>query len=130
MASQAQRLINKHPLQRLSAPSRGASLILHIGGLTSFALSYKYLVDWPTPINESYGWHWQYLTILGLTVATASFAFGLLADITLSPTLFFVKNSLSLCSAPLEVLISILYVSIPGIERKSLSSMSSGVRQN
>jgi hypothetical protein len=111
MASKTQQVISHHPLQRLASPSRSASLILHLLGLISFSLSYKFLVEFPTHINDSYGWHWQYLTILGLTVATASFVFGLLADITLSSKLFLIKNSLSLCSAPLEVLISILYVS-------------------
>jgi len=68
-------------------------------------------------INDSYGWHWQYLTILGLTVAYATFVFGFLADITLSPTLFLIKNTLSLCSAPLEVLISILYWGISAYDK-------------
>jgi hypothetical protein len=68
-------------------------------------------------INNSYGWHWQYLTILGLTVAYATFVFGFLADITLSPKLFVIKNTLSLCSAPLEVLISILYWGISAIDK-------------
>lgn len=42
-------------------------------------------------------------------MATITFAAGLLADITLSPQLFLAKNILSVCSAPLEVLISVLY---------------------
>lgn len=62
----------------------------------------------------------RYLTILGLTVAYATFVIGLLADITLSPTLFFIKNTLSLCSAPLEVLISLLYWSISAIDKRLL----------
>ena len=86
-------------------------------GLISFALAFKYLVDYPSHINESYGWHYQFLTIIGLSIATWTFVFGLLADITLSPTLFVVKNSLSLCSAPLEVLISILYWGISAIDK-------------
>lgn len=59
--------------------------------------------------NESYGWHFQYLTIIGLALSTLTFAFGLLADITLSRRLFAVKNALSVASAPIECLISILY---------------------
>lgn len=54
----------------------------------------------------------QYLTILGLSLATATFAVGLLADITLNDTLFHVKNALSVASAPMEVLISLLYWSL------------------
>jgi hypothetical protein len=59
--------------------------------------------------NESYGWHFQYLTIIGLALSTLTFTFGLLADITLSRRLFAVKNALSVASAPIECLISILY---------------------
>lgn len=118
MSSQLEETM-RHPLQRINSPGR-ASALLHIAGLVSFAASYRYLVDFPTPVNDSYGWHWQYLTIIGLTLATASFAFGLLADLTsgsLSSNLFATKNTLSLCSAPLEVLISILYWGISAIDR-------------
>lgn len=59
--------------------------------------------------NEAYGWHFQYLTIIGLTLSTLAFAAGLLADLILSPCLFLFKNLLSICCAPLEVLISVLY---------------------
>jgi FAR-17a/AIG1-like protein len=117
MSSTSDYLRSYHPLQRLPSPSRGVSLIVHILGIISFTLSYKYLIDYPTLINESYGWHWQYLTILGLTVAYATFVFGFLADITLNPTLFLIKNTLSLCSAPLEVLISILYWGISAYDK-------------
>ena len=65
-------------------------------------------------------WHYQYLTILGLCGATLTFVFGLLADFTLNPTLFFIKNTLSLCSAPLEVLIAILYWGISAIDKTLL----------
>jgi hypothetical protein len=51
----------------------------------------------------------QYLTIIGLSLSTITFAVGLLADITLSKKLFAVKNVLSVMSAPLECLISLLY---------------------
>jgi hypothetical protein len=120
MASASQKLMSRHPLQRMSSPSRGFSALVHTIGIISFSLSYKYLIDFPTFINASYGWHWQYLTILGLTISHATFIFGLLADITLSPTLFLIKNSLSLCSAPLEVLISILYWGISAIDKTLL----------
>jgi len=57
----------KHPLQRLHSPSRTFSLILHAVGLCSFANSFHYLQTHPNPINQSYGWHFQYLTILGIS---------------------------------------------------------------
>lgn len=59
--------------------------------------------------NDSYGWHMQYLTIIGLALATATFTVGLLADLTLSHRLFQLKNFLSVASAPIECLISVLY---------------------
>jgi len=175
MGSTSEQLMAHHPLQKLQSPSRGVSAIVHLLGLLSFSLSYKYLLDFPTFINESYGWHFQYLTIIGLTIAFLTFAFGLLyvispitlssfsiyidevsfevlypsllqkpwdcqrssaifafystdvnvlippsADLTLSPTLFLLKNGLSLCSAPLEVLISVLYWGISAIDKTLL----------
>ncbi|KAL2351762.1 FAR-17a/AIG1-like protein, partial [Cryomyces antarcticus] len=105
-----------HPLQRLHSPSRGLSAATHIAGLASFAYSFNYLVVNPNPINDSYGWHLQYLTIIGLSLATTTFFFALLSDATLSPRLFLVKNALSVASAPLEVLISILYWSLRAID--------------
>jgi len=54
--------------------------------------------------NDSYGWHFQYLTIIGLALAMLTFVFGSLADITASRRLFVVKNALSVYSAPLEIL--------------------------
>ncbi|KAA8577160.1 hypothetical protein EYC84_007157 [Monilinia fructicola] len=81
-----------HPLQRLPSPSPTISALIHLIGLTSFSLSYKYLFDFPTFINSSYGWHFQYLTIIGLTLAFLTFVFGFLADITLSTKLFFTQK--------------------------------------
>ncbi|KIW03252.1 uncharacterized protein PV09_05473 [Verruconis gallopava] len=116
--STANALFQRHPLQRLSSPSRGLSALLHVLGLISFANSFYYLTVTKNPINDSYGWHFQFLTIIGLTISTASFAAGFLADITLSRTLFLLKNSLSVCSAPMEVLISILYWGLRAIDPK------------
>lgn len=107
--SPARQLLRQHPLQRLTSPSRGASALLHSLGLASFAYSFAYLVRNPNPVNDSYGWHMQYLTILGLSLAAATFAVGLLADVSLNHALFEVKNALSVASAPMEVLISLLY---------------------
>ncbi|KAH9827370.1 UPF0641 membrane protein [Teratosphaeria destructans] len=108
-ATWGERWLAQHPLQRLPSPSRGASALLHFLGLGSFAFSFGYLVQNPNPINESYGWHLQYLTIIGLSLAALTFAVGLLADLTLSRRLFALKNTLSVASAPMECLISLLY---------------------
>ncbi|KAK4539529.1 hypothetical protein LTR36_010874 [Oleoguttula mirabilis] len=112
----AQKLTKQHPLQRLQAPSRGVSALLHCLGLCSFAYSFAYLVRNPNPINESYGWHLQYLTIIGLSLAALTFAVGLLADLTLNRRLFAVKNTLSVASAPMECLISLLYWGLRAID--------------
>jgi hypothetical protein len=44
-----------------------------------------------------------------------TFVCGWLADITLSRRLFLVKNALTVCIAPLEVLISLLYWGIRAV---------------
>lgn len=90
--------------------------------------------------NLSYGWHLQFLTIIGISISTLCFAFGLLADITSSsssvPTAaaaaadtpappsprtfsdhcFTAKNYLSLIAAPIEIVISILYWGLRAID--------------
>src|SRR5262245_53374374 len=105
--------------QRLHCPSRILSFVLHGLGLCSFVNSFVYLHTHPNPINQSYGWHFQYLTIigklfaslspcrltyptLGLLIATITFTVGLAADLASSSctTLFTVKNELVLISAP------------------------------
>jgi len=49
-----------------------------------------------------------------------TFILAFLSDLTLNPTLFLIKNGLSLCSAPLEVLISLLYWGISAIDKSLL----------
>ncbi|KAK1757529.1 FAR-17a/AIG1-like protein [Echria macrotheca] len=107
-----------HPLQRLSSPSRSLSALVHVLGLLSFAASFDYMKRFPNPLHQGFGGNYQFLTIIGLSLATATFAVGLLADLTLSPQLFRLKNVLSVCSAPLEVLISVLYWGISAIDKK------------
>jgi FAR-17a/AIG1-like protein len=68
------KIVSRHPLQRLHSPSRGLSLVLHAVGLCSFAKSFVFLVTHPNPINQSYGWHFQYLTILGTRLLLCSLA--------------------------------------------------------
>ncbi|KAF9886593.1 hypothetical protein FE257_011233 [Aspergillus nanangensis] len=113
-----QYIAQMHPLQRLSSPSRGVSALVHLMGLSSFLWSFKYMHDNPNRANEAYGWHFQYLTVIGLFLATLTFAVGLLADVTMSARLFLLKNLLSICSAPLEVLISVLYWGLRAIDER------------
>lgn len=65
-----------------------------------------------TSRNQAYGWHFQYLTIIGLALAALTFAVGLAADVFTSRKLFMLKNFFSVCSTPLEVLITVLYWSL------------------
>jgi hypothetical protein len=70
----------------------------------------------PNPINDSYGWHLPYLTIIGLAISTLSFTIGLLSDLTLLPILYTIKNVLGTVASPLSLLISILYWTLRAID--------------
>jgi len=102
-------LVTKHPLQRLHSPSRSLSAAVHLAGLSSFLWSFKYIYEHPNYASDGYGWHFVFLTVIGLALTTVTFAAGLLADITLSRRLFLVKNILSVSCTPLMVLVSLLY---------------------
>lgn len=98
-----------HPLQRLQSPSRSFSLIFHILGAISFSSNFWFLTVWDTPFSIAYGWHFQFLTIIGLAASLLAFSLGILADLTLNPQLFKAKNTVSVVATPLEVVISLLY---------------------
>lgn len=106
-----------HPQQRLRAPSRSLSLALHAAGIVSFLLSFRFLYTWETPLSNTYGGNYQFLTIIGLALSLITFSVGLLSDVTLSPTLFRLKNYLAIVSAPLEILITTLYWGLCAIDR-------------
>lgn len=93
-------------------------MVWHALGVASFGYSFHFLSNWQTPITNSYGWHFQFLTIIGLTASLLAFASALLADITLNSTLAGVKNTISVIATPLEVVISILYWGITAIDSK------------
>ncbi|KAB2578623.1 Integral membrane protein [Lasiodiplodia theobromae] len=117
---EGRKLASKHPLQRLNSPSRGASALLHFIGCCSFAYSFHYLIYEPNPISESWGWHLQFLTCCGLSLGFLTYVLALLADLTLSRTLYRAKNLLALTSAPLECCISVLYWVIKAIDPRLL----------
>ncbi|KAH7328992.1 FAR-17a/AIG1-like protein [Stachybotrys elegans] len=98
-----------HRLQRLTSPSPSFSLLHHAMGLASFANSFYFLTQWDTPLSSSYGWHFQFLTIIGLAASTLAFALAALADLTMSRQLFQAKNAVAVIATPLEAVISILY---------------------
>ncbi|KAL8932050.1 MAG: hypothetical protein Q9211_006558 [Gyalolechia sp. 1 TL-2023] len=68
--------------------------------------------------NDSYGWHFQYLAIIGLALATIVFFLGSLADVTSSYRLAHYKNAVSVVATPLEVIISILYVGLVSVDKE------------
>ncbi|KAK3695245.1 FAR-17a/AIG1-like protein [Podospora appendiculata] len=107
----------RHRLQRLSSPSPTYSAVIHVLGLISFSANFRYLQVFPNPLHQGFGGDFQYLTIIGLALAALTFSFGLVADLTRTPQLFAVKNLLSVCSAPLAVLVSILYWGICAIDK-------------
>jgi len=100
----------------LPHPSNSAPLFPSLP-LPTISADHRSLVDYPNPINESYGWHFQYLTILGLTLSTLTFACGSLSDISSSRTLFRLKNTFSVLAAPLEILITLLYFSLRLVDK-------------
>ena len=107
----------QHPLQRLTSPSPSSlSLPFHLLGIASFGYNFYFLTTWVNPIAQAYGWHFQFLTIIGLAASLASFACGALADLSGSRLLFRAKNTLSVAATPLEVLISVLYWGIRAID--------------
>src|SRR3712207_5232724 len=106
-----------HPLQRLASPSRSVSAVIHLLGILSFSASFRYLILYPSPMSQSYGGQFQFLTIQGLTASFLTFIIGFWADLTDSHRLFAIKNRLSVCSAPLEVLVSILYWGLTAIDK-------------
>ena len=55
------------------------------------------------------------LTIIELTLSTATFGLGLLADVAQSAALLSLKSSLSLCATSLELIVSILYWGAQGL---------------
>ncbi|KAF2744119.1 hypothetical protein M011DRAFT_197461 [Sporormia fimetaria CBS 119925] len=117
-ASPIESVRHRHHLQRLESPSKGFSGAWHALGLFNFYSAFKFLVDNPNVFTNSFGWHLQFLTIVGLCISALSFLFAFLADMTMSPTLFTVKNYLSLLATPIEILISILYWGLRAVRSK------------
>ena len=105
-------MAQKHPAQRLTSPSRSFSLVLHVVATISFLYNFHFLTIWDTPFNVAYGWHFQFLTILGLAAALLCSVLGIVADLTLSSVPFQAKNFVSVVATPLEVVVSILYWSL------------------
>ncbi|KHO00056.1 FAR-17a/AIG1-like protein [Metarhizium album ARSEF 1941] len=106
----------RHHLQRFASPSPSVSLVIHLAGVATLAKTFQFLFDWDTPLAESHGWYFQFLTIIGLTLSLSVFTLASVADITGSTALFDLKNFVSIVATPLEVLVSTLYWGICAID--------------
>ncbi|OLL22756.1 UPF0641 membrane protein [Neolecta irregularis DAH-3] len=121
-----------NPLQRFNSPSRSWSLLLHTLGLTSFLSTFASCYLYPTVhpnytshsdiqfLNDSFGGHFQFLTIIGLVAAAVGFTAALLADISGSFQLFKIKNYISIISTPLACLVSLLYWTIIAVNKEMM----------
>ncbi|KUJ14111.1 uncharacterized protein LY89DRAFT_590926 [Mollisia scopiformis] len=103
---------------------RALSFSIHVTGLMFFAASFWWLPNITNPLHNGFGGSYQFLTIIALTISTITFGVGFLAnlslfaDLSLGQQLFAVKNWLSICATPLEVLVTILYWTLRTIDKK------------
>lgn len=97
-------------------------LVLHGSAIWVYGRAlYFLLYESRTLINESYGSHFQYLTILGLCASLLTQFVGVLSVFfARSSFLRGLKKRLNLLAAPTELLISLLYWSIKSIDPKLL----------
>ena len=105
------------PLQTHTSP-RVVSAIIHVMGLSLFAAALSWLPNISNPLHNGFGGPYQFLTFIALTMSATTFGVALLADLTLSKQLFALKNVLSVCATPLEVLIAILYWGLRALEKR------------
>ncbi|OAA48641.1 FAR-17a/AIG1-like protein [Metarhizium rileyi] len=106
----------RHHLQRFASPSPSISLVIHLAGVAALATTFQFLFGWDTPLAQSHGWYFQFLTIIGLALSLSVFVLAAVADITRSTALFELKNLISIVATPLEVLITTLYWGICAID--------------
>lgn len=107
-----------HALHRLATSQRSVSCTIHLTGLLFFAASFVWLPNITNPLHNGFGGSYQFLTIIALTMSTITFGVGLLGDIFLCAPIFALKNKLSLCATPLDVLVSILYWTLHTIDKR------------
>ncbi|KAK9456622.1 FAR-17a/AIG1-like protein [Dipodascopsis uninucleata] len=93
------------------------STVLCLIGIAVFQVDISFILNSKSPMAKAYGGQWNYLTNLGVAASYLTIIFGFFANLTGSKALFNIKNRLLLISAPVEVLISILYGSLCLINR-------------
>ena len=97
-------------------------MALHTIGIISFSYSFKWLIDHPNHASTSSGWHFQYLTILGIARLTScginltdqglagsliTFLIGFLGDLTLSQTAYRVNYHLLQMTSAVSIVINL-----------------------
>ncbi|CAN6600241.1 hypothetical protein TRVA0_001S08570 [Trichomonascus vanleenenianus] len=105
-----------------------SQLMLYVPSAVLFGRVFHVLMEeHKTPITESYGSHFQYLTILGLSVALAAQVVGILSVLTGINALFKLKDTLVLLATPAEFLISIFYWTVKTIDASLLVDPEIGI---
>ncbi|KAK9448968.1 FAR-17a/AIG1-like protein [Limtongia smithiae] len=89
---------------------------LYTLGAAVFNLDLKYVFEWESPIQQTYGGQLQFLTILGVIASYLTVTIGLMAHILGSSTLLRLKNTMLMLVLPVEVLIGMLYGGITLID--------------
>ncbi|EMT67563.1 FAR-17a/AIG1-like protein [Fusarium oxysporum II5] len=87
-------------------------IFLHGLGILSFSYSFYLLTTWDSAYSDSFGWYFQLLTVVGLTLSLITSTFGLIADLMRHDGFSRTKDTISLLATPLEVMIAVLYWSI------------------
>ncbi|KAF5629789.1 uncharacterized protein FTJAE_8434 [Fusarium tjaetaba] len=100
-------LTNNSPAQ--ASPTK---ILLHGLGTLSFSYSFYLLTTWDSAYSDSFGWYFQLLTVVGLTLSLITSSLGLIADLTRHGGFSRTKDAISLLATPLEVMIAVLYWSI------------------
>ncbi|RKP10242.1 FAR-17a/AIG1-like protein [Thamnocephalis sphaerospora] len=82
---------------------------LHAASIASFTYSFWLLTQLTNKADDAFGWHFIYLTILGLGLSLLVFALALVHDMTLISAVDRIKRAVLVLAFPLEALISLLY---------------------
>jgi hypothetical protein len=118
-----------HDHKKITTPQPRSSLQtnIHITGLLFCIASILWLPNVTNPLHNGVGGHFQFLTIIALTLTTLTFSVGLFGDILPSKHLFTFKSALSICTTPLEVLICTGYWLIYALDKDKVNPPTYGI---
>lgn len=90
---------------------------VHVMAIVTYVSALNAIFTGPeTVVSKSYGSHFQFLTILGVFISLGANAAGLVYRLTGSVIFKLLRDTLNVVSAPLEMLIAILYWTIKSID--------------